>query len=174
MVSGCDELVVTIHSTCEETNEFDGPDDRVCLTMHALFKVHGRVVADDLTAEEDFEEIPQDNHLPACALSSDELVHRTVKYAISGESSIVRKSLFQIATRLHDNPSRSQHLLASSTPNAYPSGGSIMGATVGAPIMGLTPLVGAYGGSKGEGGEWPRGFYPGPRDDAHQMNFLFV
>lgn len=202
-VSGCDERVVTIHSTSEETNDFDGPDDRVCPAMDALFKVHDRVVADDLTAEEDSEETPQvtvrllvpsdqigciigkggqivqtirtdtgaqirimkDNHLPACALNTDELVQ------ISGEASIVRKALFQIASRLHDNPSRSQHLLASSTPNAYPSGGSIMGATAGAPIMGLTPLVGAYGGYKGEGGEWPRGFYPGPRDDTSPKEF---
>ncbi|KAI3681455.1 hypothetical protein L6452_36251 [Arctium lappa] len=112
----------------------------------------------------------KDNHLPACALSSDELVHRIVKF-ISGEASIVRKTLFQITTRVHDNPSRSHHLLASSTPNAYLSGGSIRGATVGAPIMGLAPLVGAYGGSKGEGGEWPRGFYPCLRDDASPNEF---
>ncbi|KAJ9562104.1 hypothetical protein OSB04_007264 [Centaurea solstitialis] len=203
-VSGCDERVVTIHSTSEETNDFDGTDDRVCPSMDALFKVHDRVVADDLSAGEDAEETPQvtvrllvssdqigciigkggqivqtirtdtgaqirimkENHLPACALSSDELVQ------ISGEASIVRKALYQIATRLHDNPSRSQHLLTSSTPNAYPSGGSIMGAAGGAPIMGLTPLVGAYGGYKGESGEWPRGFYPGgPREDASPKEF---
>ncbi|KAI3776978.1 hypothetical protein L1987_46771 [Smallanthus sonchifolius] len=101
--------------------------------------------------------IVKDNHLPACALSSDELVQ------ISGESSNVRKALFQIAARLHDNPSRSQHLLSSSTPNVYPSGGSLMGAP---PMMSLTPLVGAYGGYKGEGG-----FYPGPRDESLPKEF---
>ncbi|CAH1420819.1 unnamed protein product [Lactuca virosa] len=204
-VSGCDERVVTIHSTSDETNDFDDPDERVCPAMDALFKVYDRVVADDLADDMDPEETPQvtvrllvpsdqigcvigkggqivqtirtdtgaqirimkDNHLPACALSSDELVQ------ISGESSIVRKALFQIATRLHDNPSRSQHLLSSSTPNAYPSGGSLMGGTPGgAPIMGLAPLMGAYGGYKGEsGGEWPRGFYPGPREDSSPREF---
>ncbi|MFS8017803.1 putative K domain-containing protein [Helianthus anomalus] len=51
--------------------------------------------------------ILKDNHVPAYALSNDELVR------ISGEPSNVRKALFQIATRLHDNPSCSQHLLSS-------------------------------------------------------------
>lgn len=202
-VSGCDERVVTIHSTSDETNDFDDPDERVCPAIDALFKVYDRVVADDLADDQDPEETPQvtvrllvpsdqigcvigkggqivqtirtetgaqirimkDNHLPACALSSDELVQ------ISGESSVVRKALFQIATRLHDNPSRSQHMLSSSTPNLYPSGGSLMGTPGGPPIMGLTPLVGAYGGYKGEGGDWPRGFYPGPREDSSPKEF---
>ncbi|KAL4581781.1 hypothetical protein LXL04_006309 [Taraxacum kok-saghyz] len=207
-VSGCDERVVTIHSTSDETNDFDDNDDRVCPAMDALFKVYDRVVADDLADDQDPEETPQvtvrllvpsdqigcvigkggqivqnirtdtgaqvrivkDNHLPACALSSDELVQ------ISGEASVVRKALFQISTRLHDNPSRSQHLLSSSsTPNLYPSGGggggSLMGAPGGPPIMGLTPLVGPYGGYKNEGGDWPRGFYPGPREDSSPREF---
>ncbi|KAK1432872.1 hypothetical protein QVD17_09774 [Tagetes erecta] len=201
-VQGCDERVVTIHSTSDETNDFDMNDDRVCPAMDALFKVHDRVIADDQVpdAGSDNEEIqttqvtarllvPSDqigciigkggqivqamrsdtdsqirilktNHLPACASSSDELVQ------ISGESSNVRKALFQIAARIHDNPSRSQHLLSSSTPNAYPSGGSLMGAPGGTPVMGLTPLVGAYGGYKGEGG-----FYPGPRGESSPKEF---
>ncbi|XP_076941760.1 KH domain-containing protein At4g18375-like [Bidens hawaiensis] len=197
-VSGCDERVVTIHSTSEETNDFDMNDDRVCPAMDALFKVHDRVVADDQDQEIDHEEAPKvtvrllvpsdqigcvigkggqivqniradtdtqirilkDNHLPACALSSDELLQ------ISGESSNVRKALFQISARLHDNPSRSQHLLSSSTPNVYPSGGSLMGPPGGAPYMGLPQLVGAYGGYKGEGG-----FYPGQRDESSLREF---
>ncbi|KAD4887961.1 hypothetical protein E3N88_20034 [Mikania micrantha] len=191
-VPGCEERVVTIYSTSDETNDFDLNEDRVCPAMDALFKVHDRVVTDDQAADvgTDHEETQQvtvrllvpsdqigciigkggqivqtirsdtacqirimkDNHLPACALSSDELVQ------ISGESTNVRKALFQISDRLHDNPSRSQHLLSSSTPNVYPS--------VGAPIMGLTPLVGAYGGYKGEGG-----FYASSRDDSSQKEF---
>ncbi|CAH1413138.1 unnamed protein product [Lactuca virosa] len=49
--------------------------------------------------------IMKDNHLPICAFSNDELIQ------ISGEASAVRKALFQIASRLHENPSRSQHRL---------------------------------------------------------------
>ncbi|XP_076931317.1 KH domain-containing protein At4g18375-like isoform X2 [Bidens hawaiensis] len=181
-VSGCDERVVTIHSTSEETNDFDMNDDRVCPAMDALFKVHDRVVAEDQDQESDHEEAPQiavrllvpadqigcvigkggqivqnirsdtdtqirilkDNHLPACALSNDELLQ------ISGESSNVRKALFQLSARLHDNPSRSQHLLSSSTPNVHPSGGSLMGPPGGAPYMGLPQLVGAYPGQRDE------------------------
>lgn len=41
-----------------------------------------------------------------------------------------------------------------------------MGAPGGAPVMGLTPLVGAYGGYKGEGG-----FYPGPRGESPSREF---
>lgn len=110
-VPGCDERVVTIYSTSEETNDFEGSDDRVCPAHDALFKVHDRIVAED-TAVEDSEEVPQvtvrllvpsdqigciigkggqivqsirsetgaqvrivkDDHLPACALRSDELI----------------------------------------------------------------------------------------------------
>ncbi|KAI7728931.1 hypothetical protein M8C21_015312 [Ambrosia artemisiifolia] len=189
-VPGCDERVVTIHSTSVETNDFDMNDDQVCPATDALFKVHDRVVTDDQAADTDTDNegalqvtvrllvpsdqigciigkggqvvqsirsdtdsqirILKDNNIPACALSNDELVQ------ISGESSNVRKALFQVAARIHDNPSRSQHLLSSSTPNVYPSGGSYMGAP---PIMGVTPVVGAYGGYKGEGG-----FYPGQNE----------
>ena len=109
-VSGCDERVVTIYSPSDETNDFDGTDDRVCPSHDALFMVHDRIVADDLS--DDPEEEPQvtvrllvpsdqigcvigkggqivqsirsdtgaqirimkDDHLPPCALASDELV----------------------------------------------------------------------------------------------------
>ncbi|KAL8234016.1 hypothetical protein R6Q59_020116 [Mikania micrantha] len=195
-VLGCDERVVTIHSTSDETNHLDMHDDRVCPAMDALIKVYERVVTDDQAADVDMDHeetqvtvrllvpsdqigciigkggqvvqtirsdtgsqirIMKDNHLPACALSSDELVQ------ISGESSNVRKALLQIAARLHEYPSRSQHLLSSSTPDVYPSGGSLMGAPS---VMGLTSLAGAYGGYKGEGG-----FYPGPRDESPPKEF---
>ncbi|KAF5766901.1 putative K domain-containing protein [Helianthus annuus] len=117
-------------------------DDRVCPETDAMFKVHDKVVAEaDSNREEALQvtvrllvpsgqigciigkggQIVQtirsdtasqirtlkDNHVPAYALSNDELVQ------ISGEPSNVRTALFQIAARLHDNPSRSQHLLSS-------------------------------------------------------------
>lgn len=109
-VNGCDERVVTIYSLSDETNDFDGTDDRVCPSHDALFMVHDRIVADDMS--DDSEEEPQvtvrllvpsdqigcvigkggqivqsirsdtgaqirimkDDHLPPCALASDELV----------------------------------------------------------------------------------------------------
>lgn len=84
---------------------------------------------------------------------------------------MVRKALFQIATCLHNNPSRSQHLLGSAAPSVYSSGGSLIGATPGAPIMGLAPLVGPYGSYKGDGGEWSRSLYSAPRDEASSKEF---
>ncbi|GFY82976.1 RNA-binding KH domain-containing protein [Actinidia rufa] len=283
-VRGCEERVVTIYSSSEETNTFDDTDNLVCPAQDALFRVHDRVVADDLAAGEDLEETPQvtakllvpsdqigcvigkggqivqnirsetgaqirilkDDHLPACALSSDELVQvvappekrdsaflarkcdgnailkrknrapkedgslpeqighksttpkpnrtksslvgvksrqienqselrRAVEVrrsrSISGEPQVVRKALYQIASRLHDNPSRSQHMLASAVPNAYSSGGSLMGPNAGAPIMGLAPLVGSYGGYKGDSRDWSRPFYSAPRGEASSKEF---
>ncbi|KAG8384683.1 hypothetical protein BUALT_Bualt04G0143500 [Buddleja alternifolia] len=202
-VPGCEERVVTIYSASEETNDFEGEDDRVCPAQDALFKVHDRIIADDTAIEDDLEEpqqvtvrllvpsdqigciigkggqivqnirsetgaqirIVKDDHLPTCALSSDELVQ------ISGDASVVKKALYQIASRLHDNPSRSQHLLSSAVPTVYSSGGSVLGASAGAPIMGLTPLVGPYGGYKGEGADWPRSLYSAPRSEASSKEF---
>ncbi|KAK6155080.1 hypothetical protein DH2020_009328 [Rehmannia glutinosa] len=201
-VHGCEERVVTIYSTSEETNDFEGADEHVCPAQDALFKVHDRIVADD-NADEDSEESPQvtvrllvpsdqigciigkggqivqnirsetgaqirivkDDHLPTCALSSDELVQ------ISGDASVVKRALYQIASRLHDNPSRSQHLLSSSVPTGYSSGSSVFGTAGGAPIMGLTPLVGPYGGYKGESGDWSRSIYSAPRNEASSKEF---
>ncbi|KAI3503312.1 hypothetical protein L1887_31752 [Cichorium endivia] len=174
-VSGSEERVITIYSTSDETNDFNG-DDRVCPAQDALFKVHDRV-ANELP-ENEAEETPhvtarllvpcdqiggiigkggqvvqtirtdtsaqirimKDNHLPTCALPGDELVQ------ISGEGSNVRKALFQIASRLHDNPSKSNHLLT------------------GAPIMGLTSLLGGY---KGENGT----LYPVTRRESSSKDF---
>ncbi|KAI8541660.1 hypothetical protein RHMOL_Rhmol08G0079600 [Rhododendron molle] len=199
-VRGCEERIVTIYSSSEETNRFDDTDDMVCPAQDALFRVHDRVVAEDLGADENMEETPQvtvkllvpsdqiggvigkggqivqnirsetgaqirilkDDHLPACALGSDELVQ------ISGEPRVVRKALYQIASRLHDNPSRSQHLLASGTANVYPSSGTVLGP--GGPIIGLAPL-GPYGGYKGDRGDWSRPYYSASRDGASSKEF---
>lgn len=204
-VQGCAERVVTVYSSSQETNEFDGTDgdDLVCPAHDALFKVHDRVVTDDMSVDEDPEgaqhvtvkllvasdqigcligkggqivqtirsesgaqiRILKDVHLPACALSSDELVQ------ISGEAPRVRNALYQIATRLHDNPSRSQHMLASAVPNMYPPSGPLMGGTTSGPIMGLTPLVGSYGGYKGETRDWSRSLYPPSREESSSKEF---
>ncbi|KAJ9683716.1 hypothetical protein PVL29_019333 [Vitis rotundifolia] len=201
-VPGCEERVVTIYSSSDETNAFDDSDTFVSPAQDALFRVHDRVVSEEVHGEDSEEasqvtvrllvpsdqigcvigkggqiiqsirsesgaqiRILKDDHLPSCALSSDELVQ------ISGEPSFVRKALYQIASRLHDNPSRSQHLLASAVPTGYSSGGSLMGPTSGAPIMGLAPLVGTYGGYRGDSGDWSRSLYSAPRDEASSKEF---
>ncbi|KAF5457128.1 hypothetical protein F2P56_021257 [Juglans regia] len=203
-VPGCDERVVTIYSSSDETNAFEDSGDYVCPAQEALFKVHDRVVAEDSHGDEESDggqqvtarllvpsdqigciigkggqivqnirsdtgaqiRILKDEHLPPCAMSSDELVQ------VSGESLVVKKALHQIASRLHDNPSRSQHLLTSTAPNMYASGGSLMGPTSGAPIVGIAPLMGPYGGSyKGDTGDWSRSLYSAPRDEASSKEF---
>lgn len=198
-VPGCDERVVTVYSSSKETNDLEGKEDcAVCPAQDALFKIHDKVIADDLDAEVDDGEmhvivrllvpsdqigciigkggqivqnirsdsgaqvrIMKDDHLPACALNSDELVQ------VSGEPRVVKKALFEIATRLHDNPSRSQHLLASSASNVYSS----MGPPAGGHIMGIAPVVGPYGGYKGDSADWSRSFYSSSRRDSPSKEF---
>ncbi|KAF7125068.1 hypothetical protein RHSIM_Rhsim12G0064700 [Rhododendron simsii] len=87
------------------------------------------------------------DHLPPCASNSDELVQ------ITGEASVVRKALYQVASRLHDNPSRTQHLLLSSS-SMYNSGGAFMSQSGSVPLMGLTSVMGPYGGYRSEMGDW--------------------
>lgn len=202
-VSGCEDRVVTIYSSSEETNPFED-DSSISPAQDALFRVHDRVVADELHGDEESEEPPQvtarllvpsdqigciigkggqiiqnirsesnaqirilkDSHLPPCALSSDELLQ------ISGEPSVVKKALYQIASRLHHNPSRSQHLLASAMSNMHSSAGSFMSSATGAPIMGLAPMVGPYGGYKGDVGDWPGSFYSAPRGESSSKEFF--
>lgn len=112
-VPGCEERVVTIYSSNDETNTFEDTGNYVCPAQDALFKVHDRVVAEDLHGDEESDggghqvtarllvpsdqigcvigkggqivqnirsetgaqiRILKDEHLPPCALSSDELV----------------------------------------------------------------------------------------------------
>ncbi|THG12674.1 hypothetical protein TEA_026801 [Camellia sinensis var. sinensis] len=68
---------------------------------------------------------------------------------ITGEASVVRKALYQVASRLHDNPSQPQHMLMSSS-SIYKSGGSFMNQGGGGPLMGVTSLMGPYGGYKSD------------------------
>lgn len=58
---GCDERVVTIHSSSEETNHFDETGDLVSPAQDALFRVHQRVIAEDAREDEDEER----NHVTA-------------------------------------------------------------------------------------------------------------
>ncbi|KAL6562508.1 hypothetical protein OROGR_003515 [Orobanche gracilis] len=75
-------------------------------------------------------------HLPPCALSSDELVQ------INGEATNVESALYQVAFRLHDNPSRSQQSVLSS-PSIYRSGIALNNPHIGGAL-----LMGSYGNYK--------------------------
>ncbi|EPS60109.1 hypothetical protein M569_14694, partial [Genlisea aurea] len=200
-VPGCDERIVTLYSSNEETNDVEGFDTRICPAQDALFRVHDRIVADDATMEEDSEETPlvivrllvpsdqigciigkggqviqniradsgaqirilKDENLPVCAMRTDELVQ------ISGDASVVKKALKQISARIHDNPSRFQHLLSSSAPSSYPSGSSVLSA--GAQLMGLTSVMAPYSGYKSEAADWSRSLYAAPRGDIPARDF---
>lgn len=174
---GCDERVVTIYSSSEETNSLEDTGELVSPAQDALFKVHDRVIAEE-PEDDRFEEfqvvtvrmlVPSDQigcilgkggqviqnmrnethaqirvlssePLPPCALSNDEVVQ------ITGEPSVVKMALSQVAFRLHDNPSRSQHLLLSSY-SIHRSGGRYQ--STGVPSMGVGPTIGPYGGYTG-------------------------
>ncbi|XP_006338439.1 KH domain-containing protein At4g18375-like isoform X2 [Solanum tuberosum] len=199
-VPDCEERVVTIYSASEETNNFDGSENCICPAQDALFKVHEKIVSETIDEDSENApqvtirllvpsdqigcvigkggqivqnirsesgaqiRILKDNHLPACALSSDELLQ------ISGEATVVKKALYEIATRLHKNPSRSQNLLASAAPNIY-SSSSLVGHTAGAPIVGMASLMGSYRGYKGESGDLSRSFYSAPRNESSSKEF---
>ncbi|KAK6139389.1 hypothetical protein DH2020_026897 [Rehmannia glutinosa] len=182
-IPGCDERVVTIYSTSEETNSYG--NEHVCPAQDALFKVHDKVVAEESPVNGPFEEpmqvtvrllVPSDQigcvigkggqiiqnirnethaqirilgseHLPPCALSSDELVQ------INGEATVVKSALYQVAFRLHDNPSRSQQSLLS-LPSIYRSGFALSNPHLGGPPVGVTSLMGPYGNYKNDGRDW--------------------
>ncbi|KAM7269823.1 hypothetical protein ACFE04_025320 [Oxalis oulophora] len=112
--------------------------------------------------------ILKDEHLPTCALQSDELVQ------ITGDPPGVKKALYKIASRLHENPSKTQHLLNSAvpTPSVFPPAGSLIGQTAGgAPIMGIAPLMGHYGGLKSQATDWSHSLYTAPRDETSSKEF---
>lgn len=102
-----------------------------------------------------------------CLTSLRRVKNFVVKLQITGEASVVKKALIQVASQIHDNPSRSQHLLASAVPGVYAAGGP----GGGAPIVGVAPFVGGYGGYKGDTGDWSRSLYPAPRDEASLREF---
>jgi len=83
----------------------------------------------------------------------------------------VKKALFQVSSRLHDNPSRSNHLLTSNAPSTFSSGGQYGGLGSAAPVVGVGPIMSSYGGYKGDTtGDWPS-FYAGPRDEGSAKEF---
>ncbi|GMJ09291.1 hypothetical protein like AT5G15270 [Hibiscus trionum] len=199
-VHGSEERVVTIYSSRDEKNALED-DNFVSPAQDALFRVHDKVVAEDLYGDEESVShkitarllVPSDqigciigkggqivqdirtetgaqirflkDNLPSCAFPTDELVQ------ISGEPEVVKKALHQIASRLHENPSRSHHLFASAMSNAYPAGGALLGPASGAPIVPIPSLAAPYGGYKGDTGEWPRSLYSAPRDDRSSKEF---
>ncbi|XP_050226499.1 RNA-binding KH domain-containing protein RCF3 [Mercurialis annua] len=201
-VPNCDDRVVTIYSASDETNLYEDTENYICPSQDALFRVHDRVIAEDMHSDDESDDghqvvarlivpsdqigciigkggqivqnirsetgaqirILKDEHVPPCALSTDELVQ------ISGEIAVVKKALYQIATRLHENPSRTQHLLFSAIPSAYAATGSLMGPT-GAPIVGIAPLMSPYGGYKSDTGDWSRSLYSAPRDELSSKDF---
>ncbi len=119
-VPGCEERVVTVYSSSDETNAFEESGNYVSPAQDALFKVHDRVVAEDLHGDEESDggqqvtarllvpsdqigcvigkggqivqnirsetgaqiRILKDDHLPPCALSSDELVQVIFVFAL--------------------------------------------------------------------------------------------
>ncbi|XP_051122180.1 KH domain-containing protein At4g18375-like [Andrographis paniculata] len=83
-------------------------------------------------------------HLPPCALSSDELIQ------INGEANVVKNALYHVALRLHENPSRSQQNLLTS-PSIYRSGIGYNSPHVGGPPMGVTSLTVPYGNHRSTG-----------------------
>lgn len=84
----------------------------------------------------------------------------------------MKKALNQIASRLHDNPSRSQHLLASASSAVPPVAvGSYVAPSAGTPLMGLNSLVGPYNGYRSDAGDWSRPFYTVPREDMSAKEF---
>ncbi|KAL1551046.1 KH domain-containing protein HEN4-like [Salvia divinorum] len=180
-IPGCDERVVTIYSTSDETNSYG--NEQVSPAQDALFRVHGKVVAEEQpenggTSEEPLQItvrllVPSDQigcvigkggqivqnirnetqahirilgseHLPPCALSSDELIQ------INGKTTVVKNALCQVAFHLHDNPSRSQQSILTS-PSIYRSGISFNNPNLGGQP---TSLMGPYRNHRKDGREW--------------------
>lgn len=94
-------------------------------------------------------------------------------FQIFGYAEAVKKALFQIASLLHDNPSRSQHLLASTLANVSPSDTSLLTPAGGppSPTIGITPLISHYGSYKGVAGDRSCSLYSAPRDEDNRKEF---
>ena len=83
----------------------------------------------------------------------------------------MKKALFQVSSCLHDNPSRSNHLLTSNVPSTFSSGGQYGGLGSAAPLVGVGSLMSSYGGYKSDAaGDWPS-FYSGHRDEGSAKEF---
>lgn len=195
---GCDERVISVFSSSEETNSLEDTGKTVCAAQDALFRVHERLISDEDASDGDVDaNVPQvtvrllvpsdqigsiigkggqiiqgirsssgaqirilkNEHLPPCANNTDELLQ------IIGDATVVRKALFEVSSQLHDNPSRSQHMLFSSARN-----NQYGGVNIRTPV-GVGPLISSYDGYKGDAtGDWPA-FYSSPRDDTSTKEF---
>ncbi|KAH0877414.1 hypothetical protein HID58_064808 [Brassica napus] len=122
---GCEERVVTIYSTSDELNHFGDDGEIVCPALDALFKVHDMIVAEvDEDDDDDLGDkqtvtvrmlVPSDQI--GCVIGNGGQVIQNLRDTLSqiiGEPLIVREALYQVASLLHDNPSRFQHSLLSS------------------------------------------------------------
>ncbi|KAL0917004.1 hypothetical protein M5K25_012043 [Dendrobium thyrsiflorum] len=199
-VPGCEERVITIFSSSEESNSLEDTGETVCAAQDALFRVHERLISDEDAGDEEVDAnapqvtvrllVPSDQigciigkggqiiqgirsstgaqirilkneYLPSCAISTDELLQ------IAGDASIVKKALFDVSSRLHENPSRSQHMLFLNVANSS----HYRGFNTETPVLGVGPLVSPFGGYKSDAaGDWSS-FYPPPRDDASTKEF---
>lgn len=203
-VSGSEERVVLISSSSDQLKEHNY---YVCNAQEALFKVHARITeAEDddeppqpvsarllvpknhigcllgkggKIIEQMRKEIgaqirimPKDQHPPSSG-STDELVQ------VTGDAALVRKALFEISTRLHENaagertqkgafvPQEQSNMMPSLFAGGggmYPSmgymaqAGSLLApASVGGPMQGLGYTYGGTYGDAGLGSVWPLG-----------------
>ncbi|WOL09403.1 RNA-binding KH domain-containing protein RCF3 [Canna indica] len=164
------ERLITDEAMGEEDNDGDSPQVTVRLLVPSdqigcIIGKGGQIIQGIRSDSGAQVRILKNDHLPACAISTDELLQ------ISGEASVVKKALLQVSSRLHDNPSRSQHLLSSSEPQMFPVGGQFGVPGAAAPVIGIGHLVSSYGGYKGGAtGDWPS-FYHAPRDEGASKEF---
>ncbi|KAH0888262.1 hypothetical protein HID58_050691 [Brassica napus] len=171
-IPGCDERVITIYSASDETNAFgDDGEKSLSPAQDALFKIHDRVAADDARRSEDSSEGEQ-QATAKLLVPSDQIgcILGRGGQIISGEVLLVKKALHQIASRLHENPSRTQNLLSSAVAGGYPSG-SLMSHAAGPRIVGIAPLMGSYGGYKGDAGDFARPLYETRRNEPPATDF---
>lgn len=125
--------------------------------------------------------------LPSCAMATDELVQ------IAGAYSVVKKALYEVSSRLHENPPKErlqlngpvtafgQNPFLSSAGQLFSSGNMLPQGN--APIVGIAPHMSAVGGYRSEASStWPlnSGYSvltglggPQRRDDSSVEEFVF-
>eukprot|EP00250_Pteridium_aquilinum_P009151 c18475_g1_i1 orf=338-1951(-) len=200
LVTGSEERVVLISSS---SDQFKQASPYVCNAQEALFKVYARITEPEDDADEDssnvvvrllvpknhigcilgkggkiIEQMRKDigaqirilpkEKLPTCATETDELVQ------VVGEEPIVRRALFAISTRLHENvtgertqgggymaqgPGGTMPSMLAAGSVLYPSSGYVAPAgsyfgpsSLGGPVAGLGYSFPAYGGVYGDTG----------------------
>ncbi|KAH7656379.1 K Homology domain-containing protein [Dioscorea alata] len=161
------ESLLTVDSLNDEDADADAPQVTVRLLVPSdqigcIIGKGGQIVQGIRSDTGAQIRILKSEHLPPCALNNDELLQ------IYGEAPVVKKALFQVSSRLYDNPSRSQHLLIGNFPVSYAPIGSHGVPNTIAPVMSMGPPFGGY---KGDAGDWS--FYPGLRDESSAKEFGF-